>query len=190
MFIEFGVSFRDYQEINYPILWGGRLARPRLGADKMSTPQEKLYVFLFGSPLLDLLQKSLIPHPLPLVRGGERLLSSNAGWGSLFLIYATGLLNSGSRLLNSGSRLLNSGNRLLNSGNRLLNSGNRLLNSGNRLLNSGNRLLNSGNRLLFLFNFNLSRIKPKHKKTFHPVPSDALSLPLAQPLVEKCPQLY
>ncbi|MDZ8064167.1 MAG: hypothetical protein RMY64_00800 [Nostoc sp. DedQUE08] len=46
------LEFRDYQEINYPILWGGRLARPRLGADKMSTPQEKLYVFLFGSPLL------------------------------------------------------------------------------------------------------------------------------------------
>ncbi|NWF60400.1 MAG: hypothetical protein HXY43_14340 [Fischerella sp.] len=41
---------RDYQEINYPFLWSGRLARPWLWADRMSTPQEKLYVFLFGSP--------------------------------------------------------------------------------------------------------------------------------------------
>ena len=43
---------------------------------------------------LDLLQKSLRPHPqpLPLPRGGERLLYSNAGWGSLFLIYARGLV--------------------------------------------------------------------------------------------------
>ncbi|BAZ52457.1 hypothetical protein NIES4103_51180 [Nostoc sp. NIES-4103] len=36
---------RDYQEINYSILWGGRLARPLLGENKMSTPQEKFYVF-------------------------------------------------------------------------------------------------------------------------------------------------
>jgi hypothetical protein len=30
---------------------------------------------------------------LPLLRGGEHLLYSNAGWGSLFLIYARGLLD-------------------------------------------------------------------------------------------------
>jgi hypothetical protein len=43
---------------------------------------------------IDLLQKSLRPHPqpLPLPRGGERFLYSNAGWGSLFLIYARGLM--------------------------------------------------------------------------------------------------
>ncbi|BAY76117.1 hypothetical protein NIES25_25660 [Nostoc linckia NIES-25] len=44
-------SIRDYQEINYPILWGGHLVRPCLRAGETPTPQEKLYVFLFGSPL-------------------------------------------------------------------------------------------------------------------------------------------
>ena len=97
-----------------------------------------------------------------------------------FLVYCSSnsgcrLLNSGCRLLNSGCRLSNSGCRLSNSGCRSSNSGCRSSNSGCRLLNSGSRLLNSGCRLLFLFNFNLRRIKPKHKKTFHPVPSDALS---------------
>ncbi|RCJ24561.1 hypothetical protein A6S26_18650 [Nostoc sp. ATCC 43529] len=43
--------FRDYQEINYPILWGGHLVRPKPWAGETPTPQEKLYVFLFGSPL-------------------------------------------------------------------------------------------------------------------------------------------
>ncbi|RCJ25798.1 hypothetical protein A6S26_15845 [Nostoc sp. ATCC 43529] len=42
---------RDYQEINYPILWGGHLVRPKPWAGETPTPQEKLYVFLFGSPL-------------------------------------------------------------------------------------------------------------------------------------------
>ncbi len=103
----------------------------------------------------------------------SKVCSSNSG--SRLLNSGRRLLNSGSRLLNSGRRLLNSGSRLLNSGSRLLNSGSRLLNSGRRLLNSGSRLLNLGSHLLFLFNFNLRRIKPKHKKTFHPVKSDALS---------------
>ena len=31
-------------------------------------------------------------------------------------------------------------------------------------------------------------IKLRHKKTFHPIPSDALSLPFAERLEEKCPQ--
>ena len=60
---------------------------------------------------------------------------------------------------------------------------------GSRLLNSGSRLLNSGSRLLFLFNFNLKRIKPKHKKTFHPVPNDALSFDTSTSSVHRCPQL-
>ncbi len=29
----------DYQQINYPILWGGRLARPLRRTDILSAPQ-------------------------------------------------------------------------------------------------------------------------------------------------------
>ncbi|QKQ73356.1 hypothetical protein FBB35_08230 [Nostoc sp. TCL240-02] len=78
---------------------------------------------------------------------------------------------------------MNSGCRLLNSGCCLSNSGCRLSNSGCCLSNSGCCLLNSGSRLLFLCNFNLSRIKPKHKKTFHLVPSDALKLNEVSPAI-------
>ncbi|BAY75802.1 hypothetical protein NIES25_22510 [Nostoc linckia NIES-25] len=44
-------AIRDYQEINYPVLWGGHLVRPFVRAVETPTPQEKLYIFLFGSPL-------------------------------------------------------------------------------------------------------------------------------------------
>ncbi|MEA5625994.1 hypothetical protein [Nostoc sp. UHCC 0251] len=41
---------RDYQEINYPILWGGHLVRPCLRAGVSPTPQEKLNVFYLEIP--------------------------------------------------------------------------------------------------------------------------------------------
>ncbi len=44
-------NHRDYQEINYPLLWGGHLVRPCQRAGETPTPQEKLYIFLFGSPI-------------------------------------------------------------------------------------------------------------------------------------------
>ncbi|RCJ20307.1 hypothetical protein A6V25_26095 [Nostoc sp. ATCC 53789] len=45
------IPLRELQEINYPILWGGHLARPVYMAGKMPTPQELIGYFLFGSPL-------------------------------------------------------------------------------------------------------------------------------------------
>ncbi len=44
-------NIRELQEINYPILWGGHLARPMDWAGKMPTPQELIGYFLSGSPL-------------------------------------------------------------------------------------------------------------------------------------------
>jgi hypothetical protein len=41
---------RDYQEINYPILWGGHLVRPCLWTLVSPTPQEKLNVFYLEIP--------------------------------------------------------------------------------------------------------------------------------------------
>jgi hypothetical protein len=41
---------RDYQEINYPILWGGHLVRSCLRALVSPTPQEKLNVFYLEIP--------------------------------------------------------------------------------------------------------------------------------------------
>ncbi len=43
-------GIRELQEINYPILWGGRLARPMDWAGETPTPQELIGYFLFGSP--------------------------------------------------------------------------------------------------------------------------------------------
>nr|WP_322712019.1 hypothetical protein [Nostoc sp. ChiSLP03a]MDZ8213292.1 hypothetical protein [Nostoc sp. ChiSLP03a] len=45
------IQVRELQEINYPILWGGHPARPVHRAGETLTPQEKLYIFLFVSPL-------------------------------------------------------------------------------------------------------------------------------------------
>ncbi len=45
------IELRELQEINYTILWGGRLARPMDWAGETPTPQELIGYFLFGSPL-------------------------------------------------------------------------------------------------------------------------------------------
>ncbi|MBD2611877.1 hypothetical protein H6G94_11410 [Nostoc punctiforme FACHB-252] len=51
--------YADYQEINYPVLWGGHLVRPFLRAGETPTPQEKLYIFYLVVPNLHkLLQQS------------------------------------------------------------------------------------------------------------------------------------
>ncbi|MEH1939295.1 MAG: hypothetical protein V7L01_03630 [Nostoc sp.] len=44
------LEMRDYQEINYPMLWGGHLVRPCLRAGETPTPQEKLNVFYLEIP--------------------------------------------------------------------------------------------------------------------------------------------
>jgi hypothetical protein len=50
----------DYQEINYPILWGGRLARPGLGADFPVHPTRKIVCFfIWKSPVLPMLSAGL-----------------------------------------------------------------------------------------------------------------------------------
>ncbi len=41
---------RDFLQINYPILWGGRLARPMDWAGKMPTPQEVVEYFYLSVP--------------------------------------------------------------------------------------------------------------------------------------------
>ncbi|MEH1895258.1 MAG: hypothetical protein V7K94_08140 [Nostoc sp.] len=41
----------DFQQIIYPILWGGQHDRPYTKALMLSTPQEAVEYFLFGSPL-------------------------------------------------------------------------------------------------------------------------------------------
>ena len=43
---------RELQEINYPILWGGHLARPVYRAGETPTPQELIgYFFIWKSPI-------------------------------------------------------------------------------------------------------------------------------------------
>ena len=63
-------------------------------ATRSVSPQELQVAFKERNPTLDLLQKSLIPHPQPLpdALGRGAFALANAGWGSLFLIYARGLL--------------------------------------------------------------------------------------------------
>ncbi|MEH2097747.1 hypothetical protein, partial [Nostoc sp.] len=52
--LEMSIVLRELQEINYPILWGGHLARHIDWAGEMPTPQELIgYFFIW---------KSLIPN--------------------------------------------------------------------------------------------------------------------------------
>ena len=43
---------RDFQQINYPILWGGHLVRPWLRAGETPTPQEVVEYFFIWSSLI------------------------------------------------------------------------------------------------------------------------------------------
>ncbi|MEH2151177.1 hypothetical protein [Nostoc sp.] len=48
------IRIRELQEINYPILWGGRLARPIDWAGETPTPQELIGYFFICKSLMPL----------------------------------------------------------------------------------------------------------------------------------------
>jgi hypothetical protein len=54
---------RDFQQINYPILWGGRLARPCIWALMLPTPQEVVeYFFIWKSLMVVLCLRRRSPN--------------------------------------------------------------------------------------------------------------------------------
>ncbi len=60
------LNFRDFQQITYPILWGGHLARPVHRAGKMPTPQELCLIQLCKLDVFQLNSSLLTPNYSPL----------------------------------------------------------------------------------------------------------------------------